>query len=192
MNYKQSIYVHILTIMLILVGSIESVSTNLLGFSILNMINNNTIKITLVILIGFSVLYHLFNKYTYLPFLNYNVLPYSLLKVEPNMKTDNQISINIDVPSDNPYTHIIYWASDKKNSSLDDILPMWDLAYGEFSNSGIELLNNKSKVNISVNCPSSYLVPSLFGKKTIHKHVHYRFVSKDGMMSKIYTKYIKC
>lgn len=194
MNYKQSIYLHILTIFFVLLGSLETASTNLMGFSFLNLINNDSIKTGLVVVIGLSVLYHIFNKYTFLPFLNYNVLPYSVLKTGPNNKSieDNSlISVNIDIPSDNSYTHIIYWASNETNKETT-ILPMWDLAYGEFTNSGVELVNGKPKVTINVECPTSYRVPSLFKKKVIPKHVHYRFVSKDGMMSKIYTKYIKC
>ena len=191
MNYKQSIYLHILTISLVLIGSFETVSTNLIGFSLLNLINNNSIKMIFTLLIGISVIYHLFNKYTYLPFLGYNVLPYSLLKQNTTQEITDAITIGIDVPVDNPYTHVIYWASNESDKLTDSILP-WDLAYGEFTNSGIELVNNKTKVNVNIKCPSSYKVPSLLGSKIIPKHVHYRFVSKDGMMSRIYTKYVKC
>lgn len=190
MNYKQSIYLHIFTIIFVLIGSAETVLTNLLNFSVLNIVGNNSVKTLLVIIIGLSVLYHMLNKYTYLPFLNYNVLPYSLFKLEKkeNANEDVLVSVDIDIPTDNTYTHLIYWASNRKS---EEILP-WDLAYGEFTNSGIELVNNKKKLLIKIECPSSYKVPSLIRQKVIPQHVHYRFLSKDGMMSPIYTKYVKC
>lgn len=193
MNYKQSIYLHILTIILVLIGSIETVSTNIMGFSILNLINNNSIKIGFIFVIAISCLYHLFNKYTYLPFLNYNVLPHSLLKTESNIKLDeeNLVAVDIDIPNDNKYSHVIYWASSENNKDINNT-SIWYLAYGEFPNSGIQSINTTNTVNIKIRCPSQYKVPSLFGEKIIPKHVHYRFISKDGMMSRIYTKYITC
>lgn len=192
MNYKQSIYLHILTIFIVMLGSFDTVSRNLMGFSIIDSIQNNSIKLLLVGIIGISVFYHLFNKYTYLPFLNYNVLPYSLLKNGTTQQENKgSISIELTIPKDNnSYSHVIYWASNESKSN--DIIPMWDMAYGEFTNSGIELVNNKKSVTVNITCPTSYKVPSMFGKKVIPKHIHYRFLSKDGMMSRVFTKYIKC
>jgi len=115
----------------------------------------------------------------FLPFLGKTALPLGLLKShEPS---NSNISITIQIK---PNTKILYWASEPNSKIVDD--PM--TAYQEFMNYGVKTSNKDGNVVLKVREPSQYRVG--FFKKVIKKHIHYRFVREDGLLSRIETVFI--
>ena len=142
-----------------------------------SMINNIAIGIIILCL-----LYVLFDRKTYLPFLEETILPNSLIKPVNNSlltydKTEfKKLSINIEAPE---AKYIVWWAADPSN----DINKV-DKAYNKFLNSGVtEVVEGIAKIELYY--PQKYYVK--LGMKLLDNHLHYRESYNDGFMSAIKT-----
>jgi hypothetical protein len=114
-------------------------------------------------------------------------LPYSI--VEPHHPDFYNVELPLDV-SDLEAKYVVYWAADGTNNSTR-ILPV-ELAYNEFANSGVALVDNKIAV-LRFAYPQAYCVSNFARAKcsggtesnteTLNPHVHYRIMSRDGTLS---------
>jgi len=81
-------------------------------------------------------------------------------------------------------TKIAFWGA----LPSDKVAPNPRKAYSNYANAGIAEVYH-GKATLKFWCPSKYNVP--FGM-TLNRHVHYRVVEANGMMSAVRTTYVKC
>jgi len=143
---------------------------------------NETLQKIVYILVGISALLLIFNRNYYLPFLDKTVLPYSFIKNEQK-PLNSTLKIEVQVE---PNSRVIYWGAESNKKSSKEI-PV-EIAYGEFSNSGITTADCYGKAVLTLRNPSGYNVKKGFFKKHLKPHVHYRYTLKNGMMSEVFTK----
>ncbi len=143
------------------------------------------------IAIGMCGLFLLSQRDFYLPFLGECAIPvpesHSTID-SSTMKRSKMISLTVDVP---PKTKVVYWAAnDSKLNAVGVLSPQQ--AYGDFQNSGMVVSDQNGTAVLKIASPASYSVGSIFGKREIPKHVHYRYELPEfrGMFSRVFTKYI--
>jgi len=181
-------WLYIIAIAIVIAGSLNwgliALNPN---YNILNVIPENRpfIKSFVMGIIGICAIYVSLQQTTYLPFLGECVVPIFNFLNDTTMKnlTPSAIErgyrrINIKIPENETGGKIIYWAANPSNSNIDSPI----VAYGDFDNSGIANIVN-GVATISLLCPANYKV----GLLTLPKHIHFRVVNKDGILSKIYT-----
>ena len=119
---------------------------------------------------------------TYLTFLAPTVFPHTLIN-DPG--TQNKANVHTTVDVDAPDgTKIAFWGA--LSSNKVEATPQ--LAYSNYSNAGVAVVQG-GKAQLSFFCPAKYTVP--WGK-TLERHIHYRIVNTNGMMSTIKTVYVNC
>ena len=134
------------------------------------------------ILILIIVIYLAAHRDTFLPFIGETVFPYTLIKDVTLGRGSVSKTINVDAPNG---TKVAYWAAMPDNKV--DSNPQ--LAYDSYANSGVASVNNGQAV-LSVNCPAQYKIPPF--NETLERHIHYRIIHKDGLISEIHTVKVKC
>lgn len=115
---------------------------------------------------------------TYLPFLGPMAIP-CLLEPKKQDKTDTKVTVKVP-----PNSKVIYWAALPGMNPKNDFYTN----YGDYSNSGIAVANEKGEAVLEVKKPSRYTV-GWFGK-VLEPHIHYRFCKKNGMVSRIETVFV--
>lgn len=135
------------------------------------------------LIIGICAVSLAFNRDFYLPFLGQTVLP--IVKEVSHIQlgtTESKVQLS-KLP---PNSKVIYWAAMPGKDTLTDPFA----AYGDYSNSGVVVADEKGEAELKLNCPMQYKVRG----KTLHKHVHYRVEDPKmkGMFSRIYTKKLDC
>ncbi len=151
---------------------------NLLLKSISPANANRSLRI-IYIIFGICAIYLIFfTKYhTFLPFLDRTVLPPSILLLSEQADTNTQVTINA-----RDAIKVVYWAAHADNQIIED--SPYD-AYESYENVGIAAVINHKAI-LKLKCPASYKVGIPF-KKTVPKHVHYRLIYSNGVLSEIHT-----
>jgi hypothetical protein len=139
--------------------------------------------IALVMVATLAAIKFSMEKTTYLNFLGPTFLPPNLLQIETKPK---DATLQIEIITPNNTVAVVYWAADASQNVNPDV---WK-AYGNYNNSGVASVS-QGKALLSLWCPGRYQVGTV-KRKTLPKHVHYRFVSKEGMLSAVQTKYLMC
>ncbi len=144
------------------------------------------IRKIILITIGLSAIYVSLQLKTYLPFLGECAIPvFKFLKESQvnkellNSPNSDVKTITINIPNDEVGSKIIYWAANPSDQVINDPKQ----AYGDFDNSGVASIQNNKAV-IYVKCPANYTAMN----NLLPKHIHYRIVSEDGMLSRVYTE----
>jgi len=152
-------------------------------YNILNNFNDIVRRVILVI-IGLSAVYVSLQRKTFLPFLDECEMPVfnyltDTTKDKLNKMGEGYNKLIIKIPEGETGTKIVYWAA----TPNDNVRENPTKAYSDFNNSGIADIENGVAV-IAVKCPAEYIVP-IAGR--LPRHIHFRIVDKDGMLSKIYS-----
>jgi hypothetical protein len=140
---------------------------------------NKFISFIVVLIVVASIIYNLFNRNFYLPFLGWSVYPCGSLAEKVPNKADTTVTVQVK-----PNVNVIYWASEPSANEDDPIDNPWD-AYANYDNSGVVKADSTGKAVLQVRNPSSYNVGLM--NKTLKKHVHYRECRHPGMLSDIRT-----
>jgi uncharacterized membrane protein YuzA (DUF378 family) len=115
-------------------------------------------------------------SYTFLPFLDKTVLPPSLLLLSEQANTNAVVTV--EAPD---AIKVVYWASQEdKNKIIEDPYK----AYGSYENVGIAAVKDNS-ATLKLKCPTKYKVGS--PKTTLPRHVHFRLVYANGVLSEVKT-----
>lgn len=127
---------------------------------------------------------------TYLPFLYNAVFPSSLVKsVHSPAHANVETVIIVDEPDG---TKIAYWGAMPLHQDVHDTPQQ---AYANYANAGVAEVKN-GQATLKFFCPSKYKVNHMYPwATTLERHVHYRVLDSDkykGMMSPVYTKWVKC
>jgi hypothetical protein len=183
------IYIELISKLFLIIGGLSYISKFLTEKDLFDYIGNETIIYIIMLCIGISTLYNIFNRDYYLSFLGKAVIP---IKLGQEQKKENLIDVVLEkLPKQ---TTVLFWASKPNTKQTDDILSYID-AYGDYSNSGIAQTDENGRVVVQIECPIEYTVPK-FGmfKRKLNKHIHYRYEipNKKGLYSRIYTKNVEC
>lgn len=185
------VWLHVITITLVLIGALNWGSIGLFSFNFVNKIFKN-FSIYIYILVGLAALHLAIKRDTYLSFLGWTVFPVNLLKV--SQPANANVHLEVDVKPD--VVKVLYWASnpesnvDENKVNDDKNIQNYIKAYENTENVGVvEAVNGKATLHFL--CPSKYTVGSIF-KRTLDKHVHYRMVYPNGWLSNVYTHKVVC
>ena len=136
----------------------------------------------LAIIILVIVVYLSVHRDTFLPFIGESVFPFTLIKDSTHAYGNVSKTVQIDAPDG---TKVAYWAAMSNNT----VEANPEIAYDHYQNSGVTTVKN-GKATLTVNCPAQYRV-SPFNTK-LHKHIHYRIININGMISEIHTVKVVC
>lgn len=177
--------IHHLTLIIVLIGSLNWGAVAF-GYNIVDMLKgkvntmlNRESYIDKIIYLGVALaaIKLVSNRTTWLPFLGESVLPGSLIPMKENIGTDTTIKVKVS-----PNARVAYWAS----LPSDSVIPV-NKAYGDFSNSGVVLADDKGFAELKIKKSNAYTIPS---GKEISKHVHYRELDQGwGMVGDLKTEY---
>ncbi len=152
----------------------------LFGYNPSKFLTQNTIiRIIVILIVGSSIIYNVFNRNFYLPFLGKSVYPCGSLAEKVPNKANVTVTVQVK-----PNVNVIYWASEPSAIEKQPIDNPWD-AYANYDNSGVVKADSTGKAVLHVRTPSSYQVGLM--NKTLKSHVHYRECSHPGMLSEIRT-----
>ena len=146
----------------------------LLQYKVLNLI--------IILAVVASIIYFLFDRNFYLPFLGWAVYPCGSLAEKVPKNADSNVTIQVP-----PNVNVIYWASEPSKKEDQPIADPWD-AYANYDNSGVVKSDSNGNAILRFRSPSSYNV-GLFNK-TLKTHVHYRVCKHPGMLSDIKTVFL--
>jgi hypothetical protein len=135
--------------------------------------------VALIVMATFGAARLAFDKHTWLPFLGPTILPPSAL----SLKTPAQSSLSTTVNAPSNVSHVMYWAANTGSGIVDDPMD----AYGNFANAGVVTATD-GRATLQLQCPGQYRVRG----RVLPRHVHYRFVRTDGIVSGIMTKKLVC
>lgn len=111
---------------------------------------------------------------TWLPFLGPTAFPIGVLKPQSPRRHDTSVSVK--APAD--AISAVFWASER---AADDPFS----AYGSYKNSGVaEVINGEALFRVVA--PKPYSIRG----KTVAPHVHYRWITKTGMLSGVRTVFV--
>lgn len=178
--FFNEIYIHMITITLILLYSIISAL-----YILFNDNYNIFIRIFAIFIITAAVIL-MMKKDTFLPFLGLAHLPNTLIADEKIPKGAN-LSYSIDMNEYEDGTIIIYWAANKTDKIIEDPYE----AYKNYNNVGVSKVKN-GKAEVRIFCPDRYKVKKVFNQ-LLERHFHYRIVYKDtGFLSPVMTVKVDC
>jgi hypothetical protein len=178
--FFNEIYIHMITITLILLYSIISAL-----YILFNDNYNIFIRIFAIFIIAAAVIL-MMKKDTFLPFLGLAHLPNTLIADEKIPKGAN-LSYSIDMNEYEDGTIIIYWAANKTDKIIEDPYE----AYKNYNNVGVSKVKN-GKAEVRIFCPDKYKVKKIFNQ-LLERHFHYRIVYKDtGFLSPVMTVKVDC
>jgi len=143
-----------------------------------------TIAGKLVSLIVFvMIIWVMFRRDTFLPFLGYAAYPVSLVPKESvPLGANKEVTLPIDAPDG---TRVIYWGAKPSEQVKNNPIT----AYGDYSNAGVATVESKEAI-IRFGCPSEYKVG--LGKR-LRRHIHYRLCcAQSGLIGPVETVWVTC
>jgi len=178
-------YILFLSRILLIITALNYVLIKLLNINIFSFVKNSNILFFLHLVMAIVVLYYLFNRDFYLPFLGQTIIPIKNTNIE---NPDGVLNFKIqNLPSN---TNVIYWASNSSNEVIRNPID----AYKGYTNSGITKTDLYGNASLQISCPSDYYVKSFGMDKKLSQHIHYRIESDKypGLFSSVKTHYVKC
>ena len=126
------------------------------------------------------------NRNIYLPFLGKTVISPNVIANEMHpLGANEELKLEVNYPDN---TKIIYWGAKSTNKDIIQSSP--EIAYGDYTNSGVAIVKNKL-VKLMYFCPDKYAVKPLNTK--LNRHIHFRaLVPNSAMLGEVKTAYIKC
>lgn len=171
---------------LLIITALNYVLIKLLNINLFSLIKNSDILALIHLIMAIVVIYYLFNRDFYLPFLGETVIP---IKNTNNIGEVDRV-LNFKIQNLPPNKRIIYWASKSSDKVIGNPID----AYKGYTNSGITKTDSDGNASLEISCPSSYYVKSFGMDKKIRQHIHYRIESDKfpGLFSSVKSHYVKC
>lgn len=175
--------IQLVTTILLIVGGLylginAILNKNYLSAGLRHVAPNKYLLILKIIyvIIGLAAVYQIFltPSRTFLPFLDKTVMPPSLLLLSEQADSNLKLKIHADGAS-----KVMYWAANEdKGKIVNDPLD----AYDDYENIGISAVKNGIAI-LKLKCPTAYKVKN----KVLPKHLHYRLIYANGVISDIKT-----
>jgi len=180
------IWLHIVTISLVLIGALNWGSIGLFSYNFVSKIFKSY-SIYIYILVGLAAVHLGLKRDSYLSFLGWMAFPVSLLKVSQPANSNVHVDVNVK-PG---VVKVLYWASNPSKEGKEEIVETPQEAYKHTENVGVsQVLDGKATLHFL--CPSKYNVGSSVFKRTLEKHVHYRMAYPNGWLSDVQTLNVNC
>ena len=179
---KYTIYLRIFSLIFLIMAGLNWMSVGINDTDLLkNVLSDNYVKYVYIIM-GIAAVYIAFDRTAFLPFLGWTALPGKLLCVsEPSDATTS-----VYVPNHPDAKKIVYWAA-----SPGDTVDNPRIAYKDSDNAGVVLTEGQgNKIQLKLRCPRRYKV-NKYGR-TLPRHVHYRYIFDNNMISAVYTVSVEC
>lgn len=169
---------------LVLIGGLNWLSAVFLKKdAVALLLGTKTLGKTVYLFVGLAALYLVFKRDSYLPFLGETVLPCAAFGPRTPDNANQEVAITVP-----PNAKVVYWASEPKHDASGGDLHMWNVAYNDFTNSGVTIADDKGKAVLHFRgSPQAYKVPY---KGTIKPHVHFRVCEKLGMLGPVQTYFL--
>lgn len=181
MYYSKKFYM--LIMMLVLAGSINWLAIGFTGQDLVRLALPPRYARWVYVLVGVAALGLLFRRDVYLPFLGETLVPGQALAVKTPQNANDQVTITTK-----PGAKVIYWTTEPNPTQGKD-LPPWNVAYGEYENSGVAEADKAGKALLRFRGPpQAYRVPM---KGRLEPHVHFRICEGNGMMGRVQTLFLK-
>jgi len=147
--------------------------------------NKNIYKIFYFLLL-ILIIITAYDKHLYLPFLGNTIIPFNLFKpIDNTINIDSKFTKLSNIVDATDAYYVIWWASEPSDIINNSQNP--EEAYKDYKNSGvIKPVNNKAEINVY--CPNQYTARG----NILDKHVHYRLVYKNGIVSEVKTLKLLC
>ena len=171
------------TVFFIVLGGLNWLLMGAMGINVARLVLNRRMSSILYIVVGVSALMLAFRRDVYLPFLGQTVLPAGALA----LKTPQSATESVEITT-RPGAKVVYWASEPDVQTDPKKTPGWDIAYGEFENSGVVVADDEGKAILRIRgTPQAYTVP-VHGK--LNPHVHFRIEEPGGFFGRVQTYYM--
>jgi len=180
-----------ISLSIVLLGGLNWLTIGVNNFNIIKFLisklikNDNVDKISniMYLIIGICTVYLLIfqQRHMFLSFLDETVMPPIVFSSQAPVFNNAKLTVNA-----HNGLKVIYWASNPVRKDYDNI-SNWRDAYDGYANSGVaNVINDKAELVFSI--PVRYKV-GLFNN-LLDRHIHYRILYPNGIVSKIYTKKI--
>ena len=137
------------------------------GYNIVKpLLKCKILSIFIVLIVVASILYNMFDRNFYLPFLGWSVYPCGSLAEKVPLNADTTLTVQVK-----PNVNVIYWGSESSAKEMQPIDNPWD-AYANYNNSGVVRADANGRAVLHFRNPSSYQVGLMH--RTLSKHIHYR------------------
>jgi len=177
--------INMIAITLVLVGGLNWLSAVFLKKdAVALLLGTKFLGKTVYLLVGIAALYLVFKRDSYLPFLGETLLPCAAFGPRTPDNANQEVTITTL-----PNAKVVFWASEPKQDASGSDLQMWNVAYNDFSNSGVAIADDKGKAVLHFRgSPQAYKVPI---KGIIQPHVHFRICEKLGMLGPVQTYFLE-
>jgi uncharacterized membrane protein YuzA (DUF378 family) len=186
-------YLYILSLCTVLFGGLNWFLIGGADFNIIHKVfsfitkdHANKLSKLSYLIIGICTLYLLIfqQRQMFLSFLNETVMPPTVFRSQAPLFSNSKLSVN----APGGYM-VVYWAANPAKKYFDNI-NSWQEAYDGYKNTGIaDVVNDKAELVFSI--PVRYKVNTIFKNKLLDRHIHYRILYSNGVMSKIFTIKLK-
>jgi uncharacterized membrane protein YuzA (DUF378 family) len=171
--------IHFVAMVLVMIGAVNVGILMVTKMNPIQSLLGLTLSRIVYCVIGLAVLYVIFQRKTYLPFLDETVIPCSVLQEQVPDNADTDVAVHGLVPG----AKVLYWASEPATDGLARIKD-WRKAYLEFANAGVAVVDEGGHVVLRIRKPQPYVVPL---KGRIETHVHWRTCGDAGFLGPVET-----
>jgi hypothetical protein len=172
-QYSPLNYYYVIAIIFVLIASLKA------GYhGICTKTKLSTIKRIFLLLVGISALYLIFapRVKTFLPFLGKTVFPPSLILLSEQANTNATVKVKA-----NGAEKVAYWAAHPDHGYVEEDPYK---AYSTYKNFGVAAVKDGYAI-LKLRCPTEYKVYN--GMVKLPKHVHYRLIYSNGVVSEVKT-----
>ncbi len=172
-QYSPLNYFYVIAIIFVLLASLKA------GYhGLCTKTKLSTIKRIFLLLVGISALYLIFAPHvrTFLPFLGKTVFPPSLILLSEQANTNATVKVEA-----NGAEKVAYWAAHPDHGYVEED-PF--NAYSKYENIGVAAVKDGHAI-LKLRCPTEYKVYN--GMVKLPKHVHYRLIYSNGVVSEVKT-----
>jgi uncharacterized membrane protein YuzA (DUF378 family) len=175
--------INMIAITLLIVGGINWLTAVFMKKDLVSTFLPVLLAKAIYLAVGISALFLALKRDVYLPFLGETVMPCGAFSPRTPDNANQEVTITTL-----PNTKVIFWASEPKKNASEN-LEDWDVAYNDFTNSGVTISDDKGKAVLHFRgSPQEYKVPH---KGTIKPHVHFRICEKYGMVGPVQIYYLE-
>lgn len=174
---------YILARLLLVIGGMNYLTMSTVGVNMFSLLTKNATVLRLLgLLIGCAAAVFAFDRDYYLPFLGACAVPHNVCKKELPSSMSHKIKLT-GLP---PNVDVVYWAANPN----ENVFPNPAVAYENYNNTGASRTDASGTAIIRIQCPGLYEVNKFGMRKTIPRHVHYRYSTPTGLMSKVFTQFV--